>query len=67
MSNRYKGTNTVYALYHGDEFVDVGTAAEIAERRGLKPATIAYYSQPSYLRRFDGRDGGRPHYESVRI
>lgn len=67
MSNRYKGKTTVYALYHGDEFVDVGTAAEIAERHGVKPVTIAYYAQPSYLKRFEGRDGGRPHYEAVRL
>ena len=32
----------IYGLYKGDEFIDVGTAEELAERRGIKPKTIRW-------------------------
>lgn len=41
----------VYALYRGDEFIDVGSAAELAERHGIKPETIRWMSTPSYHKR----------------
>lgn len=40
-----------YAIYRGDELLDVGTRTELAERRGVKPDTISYYATPAYLRR----------------
>ena len=69
MSNsEYKGTQARFALYHGDEFVDMGTAAEIAERRGVRPQTIAYYATPSNMRRVEGKvDKHRSNYVAVRI
>ena len=33
---------TIYALYKGDKFIDVGTAKEIAERQGMLPKRIRY-------------------------
>ena len=45
-----------YALYKGDELLDVGTLRELAERRGVKQSTIYYYSMPTYKRR--GKVGG---------
>jgi len=41
----------VYALYRGDEFVDVGTAEELAERHNIKPETVRWMSTPSYQKR----------------
>lgn len=41
----------MYALYRGDEFVDVGTADEIAKRRGIKPESVKWMSTPSYRKR----------------
>lgn len=41
----------VYALYHGDEFVDLGTIVEIANRQGVKPNTIKFYATPSGQRK----------------
>lgn len=69
MSRRpYAGTQARFALYHGDDFVDMGTAAEIAERRGVKPATIAYYATPSNMRRVDGRvNKHKSSYVAVRL
>jgi hypothetical protein len=40
-----------YALYKGDRLLGVGTLQELAERRGVKPETIYYYSMPAYRRR----------------
>ena len=41
----------VYALYRGDELIDVGTKKEIAERRNIKPSTVSYLTTPSYQKR----------------
>lgn len=38
-------------LYLGDEVVDIGTARELAERRGVRPETIRFYSMESYKKR----------------
>lgn len=37
-----------YALYRGEEFVDVGTADELAERHGIKPESVRFMSTPSF-------------------
>jgi hypothetical protein len=37
-----------YALYKGDEFIDLGTIKELAERLGVNPKTILYYQTPAY-------------------
>jgi len=44
-----------YALYRGDEFVAVGTARELARKRGVKPSTIRFMASPAYRRRDSGR------------
>ena len=41
-----------YALYKGDEFIDLGTIPEIAKREGVKPKTIYYYKTPAYKKKF---------------
>lgn len=45
---RYK---SVYALYKGDVFIDVGTASELSERTGLKCESIIFMSSPTYRKR----------------
>lgn len=40
-----------YAIYKGDEFIMIGTARECAERIGVKPDSIRFYSSPVYRRR----------------
>ena len=42
---------TEYALYHGDKFVAIGTAEELAEVQDVKPDTIKFYASPSYYNR----------------
>ena len=39
-------TETLYGIYKGDKFIDVGTADELAARRGVQPATIRRLAQP---------------------
>lgn len=36
----------IYAIYKGDEFVDLGTKKELAERLNLKEATISFLVSP---------------------
>lgn len=40
-----------YALYRGDDFVDLGTARELGERHGIKPKNIQFMASPSHKRR----------------
>jgi hypothetical protein len=40
-----------YALYRGDEFIDLGTIKELAARRGVSPSTIKYMTMPVHHRR----------------
>lgn len=47
----YAGTQAVFGLYRGDRFLGVGTAAELAERFGVRAETIAFYATPSNMRR----------------
>lgn len=48
-----------YALYKGDELLDMGTAEEIAARRGVKPETIYYYATSQYRKRRRNSKTGR--------
>lgn len=43
-----------YALYKGDEFIDLGTIEELAERMGVAPKTIRHYQTPTYKKK--GKD-----------
>ena len=45
----------VYAVYKGDEFLDLGTAKELAERMGVRPETIKFMTYPSYQRQIERR------------
>lgn len=42
---------TEYALYKGDEFIDIGTAEKLSREYGYTKGTIRYYSSPSYMRK----------------
>lgn len=50
-----KNSNRVYALYHGDRFVDIDTVANLAKKRGVSENTIVYYSRPIHMKRTEGR------------
>ena len=44
----------IYSAYRGDEFVDVGTAEELAERLGMSVETVKWLSYPSAHKRAEG-------------
>lgn len=44
-----------YALYRGDEFVDIGTADYLHERYGVSAGTLYNLSSPSQTKRREGR------------
>ena len=48
-----------YALYKGDEFIDLGTKEELSERNGISPNTIMFYTTPTYRRRIQGKEDKR--------
>jgi hypothetical protein len=41
----------IYALYHDDEYLAMGTREELAEYLGVKPSSIAFYGSPTYRKR----------------
>ena len=41
----------IYALYKGDEFIDLGTKKELAKKYNIKEHTIVFYASPAYKRR----------------
>lgn len=45
----------MYALYKGDNFIDLGTKEYLAELIGVDVKTILFYSSPVYLRRIEKR------------
>ena len=47
-----------YAIYKGDEFIDVGTKEYIMEVFGITYNTLKSYSAPSYLKRIENNDRG---------
>lgn len=57
-------TEAEYALYHGDEFIAIGTAEELARMQGVAPETIKFYATPAYAKR---GDKGQKRFIAVRI
>lgn len=41
----------VYALYHGDKFIDLGSIKYLAELLGVKEKTIRHYATNTWLKR----------------
>ena len=44
----------IYALYKGDEFIDLGTKEYLAKLINVKKRTIDFYSQKTYAERNKG-------------
>lgn len=47
--------NKMYALYHGDNILTIGTIKELAKYLNVKDRTIKFYSTPTYKKR--AKDG----------
>lgn len=51
---------TEYAIYKGDEFLVIGTAAECADFMGWKrEKTVSWYTHPAYERKVAKRKNAR--------
>ena len=46
-----KQSETIYALYRGDEFIALGTLREISEQTGHRIQMLYKFKAPSYLKR----------------
>ena len=42
---------SVYSIYRGDQFVDVGTLRELSERQHISINTLMYEATPAYVER----------------
>lgn len=49
MSEKY------FALYQGDEFIDLGTLDELSRKFNMKKTTLLFYSTKSYKKRIAKR------------
>lgn len=45
----------VYAIYKGDEFVDMGTSKELAKKFGIREESVKFFSYPTNHRRNKGK------------
>lgn len=54
-----------YALYKGEELLQIGTLQEIAESENVKLETIQFYTKPVYKRRIEKRKNARNYREVV--
>lgn len=48
-----KRKDKLYALYHGDNFIDIGTKEYLAELLKVSKKTITFYNSNSYQKRED--------------
>ncbi len=52
----------IYALYKGDNFLDVGTLDELATRKKLKKNTLLFKASPTYSSRTKYSDSERVYF-----
>lgn len=43
-----------YAIYKGDDFIELGTVDYLANKLGVKRDTVKFWSMPSYRKRIKG-------------
>lgn len=43
--------NSCYAIYHGDNFVDLGSKSYLAKKLNVKTETISYYATSAHRKR----------------
>ncbi len=49
--SRKKDTNQWWAMYKGDEFIDMGTLEYLSKKYHVRKDTIRFYSTPTYKKR----------------
>lgn len=51
--------NKEYALYKGDELLDMGTLEYLSKKFNIKKKSLLFYRSPAYKRRTSERKGRR--------
>lgn len=51
MSVHDKRKRTIYSIYKGEEFIDVGTKEELMQRHNIKSETFNFYTTKTYHNR----------------
>lgn len=46
----------IYAVYKGDEFIDLGTKKQLAKTLNCKTKSIAFMTTPCYKKRIKGKE-----------
>lgn len=44
-------SKSVYAIYQGDEFLDLGTAEKMSKKFNVRKETITFWNSPAHKRR----------------
>lgn len=61
MSRKYKKRKidqSCYAIYRGDEFVDLGTLDYLSKILNISRKTLQWLKSPTAMKRFDGSRNG---------
>lgn len=48
-------SKSIYAIYKGDEFLDLGTVEEMAKKFNVKKETITFWASPANKRRIKNK------------
>lgn len=46
-----------YAIYQGEEFLDIGTVDQLAEKFEVRSETIRFWATPTHQKRMANEDG----------
>ena len=49
----------IYAVYRGDEFIDMGTIKQLASKFRVKEDTMRYYTSKAHKRRRTARENAK--------
>ncbi len=53
-----KQDQSVYAIYKGDEFLDLGTLEELSNKFGISRKSLQWMKSPIAMKRFNGSKNG---------
>ena len=56
IESKKRSNERIYAVYKGDEFIDVGTKKELSKSLGCQVDTISFYLSPAYKKRVINSD-----------
>lgn len=57
----------IYAVYRGDEFIDMGTIKQLASKFRVKEDTMRYYTSKAYKRRITARENAKDYLIVIKV